>query len=78
MVNRNDVAKKRPSATWHYDVLYDLAAALRRDSMTRTAELVEDAMIVLAEESTMRHTVDADDLIGPRPSHFPTRATSRH
>ena len=70
--------QNRPAATWHYDVLCDLAAALRRDRLARTAEVVEDAMLVLAEESAVQRTIGSDDLIGPLPSHFPQRATSRH
>lgn len=67
---------KRPLATWHYDVLCDLAAALRRDKLVRSAESIEDAMIVLAEEA--RSKPDVSDLIGPIPSHYPSRANSRH
>lgn len=35
---------------WHYDVLSDLSKALRRDGFAASAEMIEDAMVIMALE----------------------------
>ena len=49
--------EKSRSDYWHFDVLADLAAALRREGLSETAEAVEDAMTTLLQEiSRQQHT----------------------
>lgn len=38
---------------WHFDVLRDIAQALRRDNLHETAEMIDDAAQVLAQEQAM-------------------------
>ena len=49
--------KKSQSDYWHIDVLADLAAALRREGLSETAEAIEDALATLLQEiSRQQHT----------------------
>jgi len=45
---------QRMHDNWQFDVLVDIAAALRRDDLPRTAELVEDALSVMLQEAEQR------------------------
>ncbi len=62
---------------WHYDVMKDLAEALRQEGLLQTAELLDDAGHVLVEEIAAQPMSLEGELPIQHTGKFPHKLTTR-